>query len=65
MRQLDSVLKRILSILLVLGLGVAPAAGQESAPWKLGTAQAKITPQEPLWLAGYGGRDRPAVKPWS
>ena len=27
--------------------------------WKVGTAQAKITPEEPTWLAGYGGRDRP------
>jgi hypothetical protein len=60
MRLLDSVLKTIFSFLLVLGLGLMPAAGQESATWKLGTAQAKITPQEPLWLAGYGGRDRPS-----
>jgi hypothetical protein len=60
MRLLDSVPKTILSFLLVLGLGLVPAAGQESATWKLGTAQAKITPQEPLWLAGYGGRDRPS-----
>lgn len=28
--------------------------------WKAGTARANITPTEPLWLAGYGGRDRPA-----
>jgi hypothetical protein len=60
MRLLDSVLKTILSILLILGFGLAPADGQEPAAWKLGTAHAKITPQEPLWLAGYGGRDRPS-----
>jgi len=60
MRLLDSVLKTMLSILLILGLSLAPAHGQEAATWKLGTAQAKITPQEPMWLAGYGGRDRPS-----
>ena len=60
MRLLDSVLKTILSILLVLVLGLAPARGGEPAAWKLGTAQTEITPREPLWLAGYGGRDRPS-----
>lgn len=32
----------------------------EEAGWNVGTASAKITPQEPLWMAGYGARDRPA-----
>ncbi|HUG92272.1 MAG TPA: neutral/alkaline non-lysosomal ceramidase N-terminal domain-containing protein, partial [Planctomycetaceae bacterium] len=27
--------------------------------WKAGTAKTVITPDEPLWMAGYGGRDRP------
>ena len=30
------------------------------ALWKAGTAKAIITPTQPLWLAGYGGRERPA-----
>ena len=30
------------------------------ALWKAGVARANITPSEPLWLAGYGGRTRPA-----
>jgi len=30
------------------------------ALWKAGTAKAVITPTQPLWLAGYGGRDKPA-----
>lgn len=33
----------------------APAAG-----WKAGAAKAIITPEQPLWMSGYGGRDRPA-----
>lgn len=30
------------------------------ADWKAGTARAVITPQKPLWMAGYGGRTAPA-----
>jgi hypothetical protein len=33
--------------------GVQEAAGT----WQAGAARVDITPQEPLWLAGYGGRD--------
>lgn len=36
--------------------GASPAA--ES--WKAGVAKANITPTQPMWLAGYGGRDHPA-----
>ena len=28
--------------------------------WKAGVARCDITPQEPMWLAGYGNRDRPS-----
>ena len=28
--------------------------------WKAGTAKAIITPTQPLWLAGYAGRNKPA-----
>lgn len=34
-----------------------PAA---DAIWKAGIASVKITPDEPLWQAGYGSRNRPA-----
>jgi hypothetical protein len=33
---------------------------QTTATWKVGLAKANITPQQPMWLAGYGGRTRPA-----
>jgi len=29
--------------------------------WKLGLAKANITPDEPLWLAGYASRTNPAI----
>jgi len=28
--------------------------------WKAGTARAEITPTQPLWMAGYGSRTKPA-----
>lgn len=28
--------------------------------WKAGTARVKITPEKPMWMAGYGYRDHPA-----
>lgn len=31
-----------------------------AATWKVGMARAKITPEEPVWLAGYAHRDHPA-----
>ncbi len=44
------------SILIVLsGSGYADEAG-----WKAGVAKAVITPEHPIWMAGYGNRDHPA-----
>ena len=41
-----------LIIILLLHVGHIHAAG-----WKAGVAKANITPQEKMWLAGYGGRN--------
>lgn len=38
---------------------LSPAQAAEEL-WRAGAARAVITPKEALWLAGYGGRDRPA-----
>lgn len=46
------------SMLLVL-IWPGPLVAQQRI-WKAGTSRAKITPQQPLWMAGYGGRDHPA-----
>ena len=32
----------------------------DEAVWKAGVAKAVITPEQPLWMAGYGNRDHPA-----
>jgi neutral ceramidase len=46
--------------ILALLLGYVVVAHGAPPTWKAGTAKAIITPTEPLWLAGYGGRDKPA-----
>jgi len=30
------------------------------ADWKVGLARQKITPETPMWMSGYGSRDRPS-----
>src|SRR5262245_29930491 len=43
-------------------LTMAPAWSQEKrqGQWKAGAAKVKITPEKPMWMSGYGGRDKPA-----
>jgi neutral ceramidase len=36
------------------------AAGQDDKPFKAGVATKMITPAEPMWMAGYGARNKPA-----
>ena len=48
-------MKRLTIMLPIVSCMVA--FGQEAAGWKAGVARAKITPEKPVWLAGYGGRD--------
>ena len=61
MRKNNSVrFAQILAISLVISGGQVPAAESVDADWKAGVAKAKITPEQPLWLSGYGSRDRPS-----
>jgi hypothetical protein len=46
----------LLGAVLLLAGGSAPAA---EPPWKVGLAQRKITPERPVLLSGYAGRNRP------
>jgi hypothetical protein len=46
----------ILVALTLLGMAVPAAA----AGWKAGVAVQKITPDQPLWMAGYASRNHPA-----
>jgi len=46
--------------LLLFALAWAPANPSLHAEWKAGVARTVITPSEPMWMAGYGGRTAPA-----
>jgi hypothetical protein len=41
-------------------VGSASAAAPKSPGWKAGVATQIITPGEPMWLAGYGARNKPS-----
>lgn len=54
---------RCLALLTVLFIPALPAdtvVAADAPSWKAGVAKAVITPQEPLWMGGYGGRTAPA-----
>src|SRR5262245_17360520 len=51
--------QKLLALLLIL-LGPVVAARAADAPWKAGFARVVITPDEPMWLSGYGARNKPA-----
>lgn len=54
-------MNRLLHCLLV-GLLCAPAAVAGEAEWKVGLAQVKITPAQPVLMSGYASRTKPSVK---
>lgn len=35
-------------------------AADDASAWKAGTATVAITPQQPMWMAGYSGRTKPS-----
>src|SRR5262245_66057594 len=49
-----------LGVFLAFFLRSGPAAEPLADPWKAGAAEIKITPEQPMWLSGYAGRNRPA-----
>lgn len=38
----------------------APASPAAEPGWKVGLGKSKITPEKPMWMAGYGNRNHPA-----
>ncbi|WP_435020796.1 neutral/alkaline non-lysosomal ceramidase N-terminal domain-containing protein [Tundrisphaera sp. TA3] len=51
-------------LLAIASLAGLPTEGRSAAPdplpWKAGVARVAITPEKPLWMAGYAARTRPA-----
>ncbi len=43
-------------------LGVLPAVHAAEPEWKIGLAQVKITPDRPVFMAGYASRNKPFEK---
>jgi hypothetical protein len=54
------ILRTVLFPFVVLAM-IALARGQE-ADWKVGLAEVKITPEQPVFMAGYASRNRPFEK---
>src|SRR3954470_8508125 len=52
-------LKAILP-LLVYASFFAPLLAAAAETWKAGAAKINITPEQPMWMAGYAARDKPA-----
>jgi len=53
-------LRGLLAVSVILVLLISGALPAAEPAWKAGIAKAKITPEKPVWMAGYGGRDHPA-----
>jgi hypothetical protein len=47
-------------LLLLLGSATLGGAEPDKRTWKAGLAVQVITPTEPMWMAGYGARNKPA-----
>ncbi len=53
-----TVMRRTLVCFLLFSLAlVSTNRGRAEGRWRAGVAKANITPSEPMWMSGYGGRD--------
>ncbi len=57
----DNALRTLLLILLIRLLSATTTSwAAESIDWNVGTAAVVITPEQSMWLGGYGSRDKPS-----
>ena len=59
-QMLSGLTSRITLVLCILALAGPAWVHASDKSWKAGVAKTEITPAEPLWLAGYAGRTKPA-----
>lgn len=50
----------LLCVIVVVAGRVLPAEADEAGSWRAGVASAVVTPDEPMWMAGYASRDKPS-----
>lgn len=50
----------ILRLLLLAALFLIPTTIPAQEAWKAGAAKINITPEKPMWMAGYAAREKPA-----
>ena len=59
MKTIPCFRRLLLSVALLLS-AVRSEAAQAPLTWKAGVAAVDLTPDGPIWMSGYGGRNRPS-----
>src|SRR5882757_3375603 len=54
-------LVRSLAITFAVGFALQNVASAAEKQWQAGVAKVNISPELPIWLSGYGGRNKPAA----
>ena len=47
-------------LLAAVSIGAEPENKSGAYPWKVGVASIRITPESPIWMAGYAARNKPS-----
>lgn len=55
------VLRLILVVMSLVGMTLPLSAQADAASWSVGVATRKITPEGPIWMAGYANRTAPST----
>jgi len=51
---------RLIAVLVACGTAVTVVADESDTHWKAGVARVVVTPESPMWMAGYAARDKPS-----
>ncbi len=58
--QFSSALKALVTLSVLVGPLSALRAAEPASDWKAGIARVVITPEKPMWMAGYASRTKPS-----
>ena len=59
-RIIDRIQSVVFFTWIILSVSVLSLAAQGTDGWKAGVSRVSITPENPIWMGGYGFRDHPA-----